>query len=798
MGPSRFTRLKVIAGYMLMLMLLSYALYYIYEEVQTLHVLEEKQILNSESLNRLIRQKDVQMMDLFGLLRDSTDGESVPAGMISEILKTPVISTPSIPRPVAPTPIIRQVVIEEKDSIVQPQPKKGFFRRLAEVFVPSKDSVKHVVTSVTVSSDSIMEVPVTEVFEEIPPPVPDNFSEIVVNRIQTQLKRKNDFYRDTIAAHQERIRLREMELTAQIDSILKAYEKEVVHRARVFNEQQKAQRNESIRAIAAIAVSAICLVAIFVFIIGRDITRSNRYRRELEIAKNRAEDLLRVREQLMLTITHDFKAPLSSVIGYTDLLAPLLKDELQHSYLNNIQNSSQHLLKLVSELLDFHRLDMQKEKVNAIPFVPYDLFQEVATAFLPVAHEKGLELETEFSEELRTPRKGDVVRIRQLIDNLTSNALKFTEKGRITLSADIVNNRLVIRVKDTGKGIDQADREKIFRAFTRLANAQGQEGFGLGLSIVQKIVNLLGGTIDVQGKKGVGTTFTIRILLPKAKQDVVPKPLLSVSKKDVPADPVSLKGLRIILIDDDKLQLQLSQNMLEKEGVIAVGCLHVHELIDRLRKEEYDYLITDVQMPALNGFDLLKLLRSSQLPIAKNIPVIAATAQSNVSSADFTTHGFLGYLHKPVSLKELSKLIHGEKGAATVPSSPEPKTAIKKERVVRPGSPGLSADFESLTAFCDGSDDSKNEIYRSFLQETGINIAALERALHENNTPEIGRIAHKQLTLFTMIKAEECIPMLLFLEKADPSVFSLRVKNITKKLIKCEHSLMNELRDNYL
>lgn len=799
--PSRFTRVKVVAGYMMMLMLLSYALYYIYEEMQNLQVLEEKQILNSESLTRLIQQKDAQMMDLFHLMRDSSNSESVPAGMISELLKAPVISTPPPP----PPQIIRQVVVEETDSVVKVQPKKSFLKRLAEVFVPGKDSVKHVRTSVTVSSDSVMENTYAD-----PPPVQENFSKIVVNRVQDQIKKKNDFFRDTIAAHQELIRLRELELTAQIDSILKAYEKEVTARARLFDQQQKAQRDESIRAISSIAVSAILLVAVFVFIIGRDITRSNRYRRELEVAKQRAEDLLQVREKLMLTITHDFKAPLSSVIGYTEMLQPLLTDESQQSCLQNIQTSSQHLLKLVSELLDFHRLDMQKEKMNLAPFIPYNLFEEAAAAFLPVAHEKGLELHTKFSEELRTPRLGDALRIRQLIDNLTSNALKFTEKGSITLSAQIVNNQLTLSVSDTGRGIDNADREKIFRAFTRLSNAQGQEGFGLGLSIVQNITKLLGGTIDVSGKKGAGTTFTVKFLLPKAKEQV--PAAHTVQKKKKPAAPISgsLKGLRILLIDDDKLQLQLTRSMLSGQGAQVDCCMQVQELIDRLRESHYDYLITDVQMPAISGFDLLKLLRASQLPLAKKIPVIAATAQSHMKCQDFIDLGFVGCLHKPFSLEDLNKLL---KKTDASPEKPAPhrtsRVQLKNTRPPVPksgsspsgtfaGTPTSSGtDFEALTAFSGEDETSVHKIRLSFLQETELNISALEKALQEKDAATISRIAHKQLTLFTMIKAEECTPMLIFLEKADSSLFSLRIKNITLKLIEAERNLMEVYKQHY-
>ncbi len=808
--PSRFTRLKIVVGYILLLALLLYALHYIHKEMQNLQTLEEEQILNSDKLASLIRQKDAQMMN-FLHVQKKPEEESVPLGLVSELLKQPTIITVT-PKPQQSAPIIRQEIVSQKDSVVQVRPKKGFFKRVAEVFAPSKDSVKQVRTTVKVSSDSILDRhEMTPIFTEIPDPDEESEAKIIASQHIQNHQIREKAYRDTIALYQEKIRQRELELTAQIDSMLKAYEKEVVLRAVVFNQKQQEQRNKSIEAIAIIAVIAILLVAIFSFIIGRDLTRSARYRRELELAKRHAESLLQAREQMMLAITHDFKAPLSSVIGYTELLQPLLRDESQQNYLRNINKSSQHLLKLVTQLLEFHRLDVRKAEITTGPFVPIDLFEEIALSYLPAVKEKGLQLHTQFTEDLRTQQTGDTIRIRQIIDNLMSNALKFTESGNITLTACIQQNQLILSVSDTGEGISPADKEKIFQAFSRLPNAQGKEGAGLGLAIVHKIAKLLSGKIEVSGSKGKGSTFTIKLPIRKGRvqsRNILQKETQAVKPINTSkAMTKSLEGLNLILIDDDQIQLELTKTMLSLQRAKVKCCTQVEDLINILREERYDYLLTDVQMPAINGFDLLKLLRASHLPNAKELPVIAVTARNDLDDAEFTNCGFAGCLHKPFSVEDFLHITGRQKRPDnqehhtgqnrrkglhlnTESSSNEPRLGMTSEHKD-------TFNFEALTIYSAGDENATHKIQLSFLAQTERNISTLQEAVENGDTPKISAIAHKQLPLFSMINAKSCVEYLQFLEKVKPDRFTLQTRSYTTKLISMEQEIMKLFKERY-
>ncbi len=757
-SPTRFTRLKVITGYLLLLSLLLVALFYIHREMQTLQTLDEEQVLNSDSLQTLIREKDSQMIDLFRVM-NLNEEKSIPFEALSKFLKSQKL------------PQVRKQITVRHDSIVHPRPKKNFFKRIAEAFSPEKDSTLQIKTTIEASTDTILgEYASNDSLKA------HLHSEIEKSRSRHQI----------MTAHKARIHRREQELTAQIDSILHDYEQEVIERTILFNQHQQELRNESVCTIAVIAVIALLLAILFLFIIGRDLTRSFRYRRELEIAKHRAEDLLHAREQLMLTITHDFKAPLGTIIGYAELLQPLLQEKGQQTYLHQIEDSSQHLLKLVTDLLDFHRLERHKTELHLESFIPRQLFEQIVSAFLPAIQKKGLKLQTHFSSGLDQPRKGDVLRIRQLTDNLLNNALKFTEKGSIAFLAQLNGEWLTIHVRDTGCGMEEEECEKIFQAFTRLPGAQGKEGFGLGLSIVQKLTELLNGHIEVTSHKGQGSTFTLRIPLPPVLEEVQENTSITSRIADNQPNTLPLKGMHLLLIDDDRIQLQLTKAMLTQQGAEVDCCTQLQELTEHLREHSYNYLFTDVQMPALSGFDLLQLLHSSHLPYAKELPVIAVTARTDIAAETFISKGFYGCLYKPFSMKEVIELLQKKD------SIPTPKT--KKNN---PANKNLPPDFEALTVCLEENEEAAQEIRLSFLRETEKNIRLLQQAVKSGDSVTITRIAHKQLPLFTLIKASECIPLLLSLEKGSSETRTDLIQSKTVPLIEAELQILELYRSIY-
>ncbi len=514
-------------------------------------------------------------------------------------------------------------------------------------------------------------------------------------------------------------------------------------------------RQQAAWTMATIAILAVLLVLIFFTIIWRDITRSNHYRKELEKAKLYAENLLVAREKLMLTITHDIKAPAGSIIGYIDLLIRLVQDRRQQFYLHNMKSSANHLLDLITSLLDYHRLEAGKMDIHPVTFNPHELFESIYTSFLPGAEKKQLTLNFEENIPRTLNLEGDPFRIRQIAENLISNALKFTSQGSITIQVDYEQNRFTFRVEDTGCGMSFEEQQRVFQAFTRLQSAQGQEGFGLGLSITKKLVELLNGEITIESAPGKGSMFQVVLFLPKVtKAPITQVETLSDDKKQ----------WRILLIDDDRIQLNLTEVMIydlfnhaqHSIPPVIKCCTQPEELFKLIASETFDIVFTDIQMPAMNGFELLQKLRSLDVPQAKNIPVIAITARSDMDETDFCTQGFAGCLHKPFNQTELLKIFKTHmqedwKGNTVQTDS-------------KPSDTECTYNFSPLTAFSGDDPAAAHEILETFIGESTKNYERMKQALSNKDMADLCNVAHKMLPTFTMIEARKAIPALQWLE----------------------------------
>ena len=474
-------------------------------------------------------------------------------------------------------------------------------------------------------------------------------------------------------------------------------------------------------------------------------------------------------------------------MGYTELLSRLTEDERQRFYLDNMKSSSEHLLKLVSDLLDFHRLDLNKAEVNRVTFNPSQLFDEIYVSFEPLTAAKGLALQCHVAPELNGGYISDPLRLRQIVNNLLSNAVKFTQKGEISLTAGYDSSKLTIAIADTGKGMASEDRERIFQEFTRLSGAQGEEGFGLGLSIVKKLVTLLEGTIDVQSTLGEGSCFTVVLpLYPVGKSLAESEsPESESSENESPYAPKQsavippMKVIRVLLIDDDKIQLNLTAAMLKQHGIDAVCCEQLEQLIEQLRSSVFDVLLTDIQMPAINGFDLVKLLRASNIPQAKTIPVIAVTARSEMDKAALHEHGFAGCLHKPFTVKELLLTVNEGQLSAD-------EAHITEDM----GTVGIN--FSALTAYSEDDPEAAYSIIHTFIEETGKNVERMQQALNEKEVDGIAAMAHKLLPLFTMIGAEETIVPLKWLEACRGEEFSEKIEETTFNTLEAVRKIISE------
>lgn len=694
------------------------------------------QQMRLDTVRSLLRNKEQNMVLVLEAMKQSPTDELYRQQLDSLIMQQDSI--------LSSTHVRRSVVTHRNSYTIHHKPKK-FFRRLADVFSPGKPDSTQV--------DNIIQEEYTDTIDEAYNPV-DTIATMLTS-IQHKVFQTRQESMRTLDARINQLRIAGGRVSQRVNQLLDNIEDDEQKAMEVRIAHEQDIRQQAAWTMATIAILAVLLVLIFFTIIWRDITRSNHYRKELEKAKLYAENLLVAREKLMLTITHDIKAPAGSIIGYIDLLIRLVQDRRQQFYLHNMKSSANHLLDLITSLLDYHRLEAGKMDIHPVTFNPHELFESIYTSFLPGAEKKQLTLNFEENIPRTLNLEGDPFRIRQIAENLISNALKFTSQGSITIQVDYEQNRFTFRVEDTGCGMSIQEQQRVFQAFTRLQSAQGQEGFGLGLSITKKLVELLNGEITIESAPGKGSMFQVVLFLPKVtKAPITQVETLSDDKKQ----------WRILLIDDDRIQLNLTEVMIydlfnhaqHSIPPVIKCCTQPEELFKLIASETFDIVFTDIQMPAMNGFELLQKLRSLDVPQAKNIPVIAITARSDMDETDFCTQGFAGCLHKPFNQTELLKIFKAH------------MQEDWKENTVqtdsKPSDTECTYNFSPLTAFSGDDPAAAHEILETFIGESTKNYERMKQALSNKNMADLCNVAHKMLPTFTMIEARKAIPALQWLE----------------------------------
>ena len=609
-------------------------------------------------------------------------------------------------------------------SVAVPRRKRNFFRRFADLFSPPKEDSSIVISHRERVVDSL---PATAVKDTIA---------IVLRTLQDRVTSDRIGIYDRAWDEGMRLRYSNELVNTKIYRLIMDFEAEDTAFLLGKIDQTEAIRRRSSYVLGGIAAVAVVLMLLFVGILLRDINRSNRYRRALERANRDNEALLAAREKLMLAITHDIKAPLGSVMGYIDLLSRLTTGKREGLYLHNMKESSEHLLALVNSLLDFYRLDINKVDVDNVAFCPAQLFETIREGFAAMAQAKGIALVLEAGPGAGDEVMGDPFRIRQVADNLISNALKFTDEGSVTIRADVVEGRLVFSVRDTGRGIGREEKERIFQEFVRLRSAQGVDGFGLGLSIVDRLVKLLGGSISLESRLGEGSKFIVSVPVGRS----------SGKKPDGPQQPARTAArpdLKVLLIDDDPLQLEMTAGMCRQAGVAAECCQYPEYAAKLVAEGVFDAVFTDIQMPSADGFSVLAAVRG----VDSAIPVVAVSARGEMDAGDFSARGFAGCLRKPFTANELVAVLNTVCGA---------------DAAVAPVGCGVAAagaeqadgvDFSALTAYAGDDTAAARGILESFAEQGAANCALLERALDEGDTAALKAVAHKMTPIFTMLGA---------------------------------------------
>ena len=517
--------------------------------------------------------------------------------------------------------------------------------------------------------------------------------------------------RKNIETYTDSLRLHNRELNRKLRSLLISLDEQALLALQNKEIRLKDSYEHSTLVITGLIIFSIILLIVSYFIIQRDIREEARNKERLEETIEQNTALLEMRKNIILTISHDIRAPLNIISGNAELAMDTREKKRRNTHLNNIRIVCKHVVHLLNNLLDVYRLNEAKETRNDVSFNLNNLLERVASGFYHVVTNKGILFRPEF-KNTDVNLYGDVDRIEQILDNLLTNAVKFTESGTIELNARYHDGVLLLEVKDSGIGMSPETLSRIFRPFERLTSAANVDGVGLGLAITKGVVKLLGGKIDVTSDIGHGTTF--RIILPL---NITDEPLES-ENRILPYLEHLPKN--VLVIDDDTMSLTMIKEMLERNGVSCTACSNARELVKEMRKRDYDLLLSDIQMPGTNGFEILNLLRNSNIGNSRTIPVIAMTARGDREKEAFAGSGFADCVYKPFSMNELLNTI----SAAMPHKEPEEPCA---------------PDFDTFTA--DVRD--KRKLLRTFISQSNRDIKDLRSAMEAEDRAGLREIAHK-------------------------------------------------------
>ena len=658
--------------------------------------------------------------------------------------------------------------------------KRGFFRRLGDAFRKQHTD--------TVSTTRLTHQPSTATINHRL-----NIADSVANvlaEIHSEQQRASDRKQNAISSRNRQLQRVSIQLTKRTWLLIEDIQSDE-HNAlqRVVGKAMSSRRAMIVR-IAVLGLLAILSAAILVVYILRDIKRERRDRQRIIEAKAETERIMQQRERLLLTITHDIKAPAASIAGFIDLLSEYVDQPKAVGYLQNISGSAKHLLQLVSALLDYHKLESGKAERHEVSFAPAVLISECVAQMQPLAMEKKLKLATDVQVTESMLCRSDAFRIKQIVNNLVGNAIKYTDKGEVRVGVSIANRQLSISVKDTGCGMTPDELQTVFNAFTRLPGAQGKEGVGLGLTITREIVTLLGGNIRVQSTKGKGSTFTVSLpvkivtnqgvhLSPLGSSRLPEQEVHQQSNKCTnKATSAPTKGksqhlntstsqptISVVIVDDDRLQGQLLTEMLQRiEGISfnTTTTIHASEAIAIATESAPNIVFTDIEMPEMNGSEIMRRIRNNaetqQRPCTTKF--VAMTAHEQSIMPQLRSDGFDACLFKPFSVQTLAATICQLTGVAVrVSENSKLKTAGRAEnnsklkiqnscfgkRLYEPSAKLRTA----LLPFTDGDPEAERQI----ISDIRKSIEEYLEMIGDGSDPErIAKAVHKAMPLLEMLE----------------------------------------------
>ena len=536
--------------------------------------------------------------------------------------------------------------------------------------------------------------------------------------MQEERNRRIDAYADSLRRQNKTLNQKLHILVTHLDGQVQA--------AFVSREERITEAGElSFKLFAIVIVSASVLLSVSFLIIRHDIRKEREGRSQLQRVNRENGELLEMRKQIILTISHDIRGPLGNISNCVELASETREKRKREVYLENIRHSCRHILSLVNNLMDVYRINETRDTRNEIPFRLGSLLDNISEEYARKAAGQALLFERCHENVNNITVRGDADKLEQILDNLLTNAIKFTPSGTVRFHTGYAEGRLHVEVGDTGIGMDRETLGRVFRPFERAAQEINSEGFGLGLFITKGLVKVLDGNIDVESRPGKGTIFRLTFPLPETTEDPETEEFQVQSAMVLPK--------RVLVVDDDSILLRITEDMLGRHGVECTTCQSVKEAVLALDRLDYDLVLTDIQMPVTDGFGLLKLLRGSDIGNSRTIPVAVMTARGDGDSGVYASSGFCGCIHKPFSSKGLLAFLSSVKAGRAAGASP--------------------FDYSRLME----STDDRRHMFGLVMKESEKDLAELEGAMEGMDREAMRRTVHRMAPVWELLGAGDVL-----------------------------------------
>lgn len=573
------------------------------------------------------------------------------------------------------------------------------------------------------------------------------FDKVVTNMLNRESKlRYNLYLKEQQLLEENRV------LSDQIRIILSSVENEILQNSYAKIKGSQKTMASTINKLTWTGGIALLVVIIFAWIIISDLTKQQKYRQKLEELNIENKDLLRSKTMLMATVTHDLQTPLGSIIGFSDLMENSGVNPKQKQYLSNIKESADYILKLVNDLMDFSKLENNRITIEEVNFNIKTLIENTCKTLEHSAENKGIELNCDIDSSLDHNFISDPYRIKQVLTNLISNAVKFTSEGSVDITATIKNNTIFIAVADTGIGIAKDRQDDVFKEFTQ-ANSGIEKKFGgtgLGLTISKRILELLGGQIYLESEEGKGSVFTLHIPCKYGENNS--------SSEIIKETHPTLSGKKILIVDDDNTQLSLLYELLSNKGAVIHTEINSSHVPSLLETKEFDIILTDIQMPVIDGFEMLQNIRK----LKHRIPVIALSGRKDLEEHYFLQKGFTAYHPKPIQFEKLLAVISGVFGDNMQGLDSEVSHKKNKKQ-------GSLYDLQSLSQFTNNDPESLKMILNTLIISSKENCNDLIQAVSSRDEQQIINISHK---MNPMLKQIEAYSISVILDELEDKKFS--------------------------